>query len=193
MASKGAYPITCYVVTGPAWKAWGTYGMMQPQPPGFSDLKAVGYGLLAKTRHLDSRDLVVYYCPGRDRDAWPASNIFDRINGWGTDDEGYALSYTSCYNLRGFRFDMSKEWRFPRKRQAIAADMFINYPRAVEAHGNGLNVGFSDGSVIFVLGTTQMSEFGIPFFTQLQVWQPSAASNIQEIHHHQAYNFFDTQ
>jgi prepilin-type processing-associated H-X9-DG protein len=70
--------------------------------------------------------------------------------------------------------------------------MFINHYHAVQAHGDGLNVGYTDGSAQFLSGDLRYEETRT-FFEALFDWQPAPTNPISPAHHIEAFEFFDTK
>lgn len=190
--NRGMYPKTSHWTTENAWSSWGTYGTISNDPPPSGPLKPVGFGLLTKNRYTDSQSFMLWYCPSRPQDLWPAVRLFEERSTWAVDVDGDTFPWSTCYNLRGWEKTQSN-WRQVPKRRAITADMFLNYPLAVEPHRVGLNVGYSDGSAIFVRGDATVPEAGMTLFDALKAWQPSRYNPIQVFQHHMIYRMFDNQ
>ena len=188
----GRYPRT----SGPdtiesCWSSWGTYGCVTNWNTGGKTI-AVGYGLLLKHGYLHSEEQL--YCPGRQKESWPASNIFVFPEEAATDDDGDRFPWSTCYNLRGWEApETQKDWRMSgRGRRAIVADHFSNYWAGIGAHQIGMNVGYSDGSAFSISGNAHF-DADSTLFEALKDASFSPYNPISTFDHHKIYRCFDVQ
>lgn len=159
---KGAYPT---LMGTDAIRTWGSYSTAiaadNPQ----------GHGLLWKMGYIPS--WTALYCPSRDRNTWPAQNLFNNGSAYKFGDYPKA----SCYNLRGWALESDggkgiSEWRVPNQpRYAIVSDLVFAWGTAESAHIQGLNVGYADASAKFVRFDTPWPGTGYTFLTRLKAWK----------------------
>ncbi|OHB53509.1 MAG: hypothetical protein A2Y12_18020 [Planctomycetes bacterium GWF2_42_9] len=192
IANNNNYP---YLLEAQDWsKSWGTYAMAYQLKSGDPYIP-MGLGLLIKYSYLGS-DPKFYLCAGRDMKKWPANYLFDKASGWVKDSSGKEYPRSSCFNLRGWQTSAT-EWK-NLKSMAVTADIFLNYPYAIEAHNKmGLNVGFSDGSVKFINGNEKLttSNSTKTIFQWLDAWDgvnSKRDSTISAAQHQIIYKYFDT-
>ena len=171
------------------WSSWGTYGCVTSWNTGGKKLP-VGYGLLLKHQYVPS--VMQLHCPGRGK-AWPGQDIFAYPDEAIADHDGELYPWRVSYNLRGWQ-GHQKYWCTPSLgRIAVNADMILNIRTAVDAHqGNGINVGYSDGSAVFIPGDTDFNA-DHSFFDYVELYPTSGNTFSFPARHHQYYRFYDRQ
>lgn len=182
--NDGRYPT---LIGTDAIRSWGSYATA------LSSTEPRGHGMLFEGGYLPSWSLL--YCPGRDPSVWPALYVL-------SGNPSHMLGKyprASCYNLRGWTpvedgGEGPGSWRVPpRGRRALVADVFMRWDVAQAAHDLGINVGFTDGSVILVPFRTQWPNTDRTFLDQLRLWRPGLDGNLTPPQHRQAYLFLDDQ
>ncbi len=130
--------------------SWGSYATK------YSDTSEwIGFGLMVDQQFIPSWKSLL--CPGRGNAEWPNTKVIAYMTGATTTApsvsyvfHGYALNSSDHVK------EQMSQWRRNDAAGTIAltSDIFANYYQTVRSHENGLNVGRTDGSGVFLTDKT---------------------------------------
>ncbi|MAE64603.1 MAG: hypothetical protein CMJ18_10080 [Phycisphaeraceae bacterium] len=208
--SDGRFPLTLPADSGfGCWQDWCTYGTAHAGTTGANCLdqsntgcEAVSYGKLLAEGIVTAESLL---CPGRAFEDWPAEDVYRFLddpmvpNGDGPAwAHGVPLPWRVTYMMRGWLLSQHENWRLepsspPRVDPtfAISSDFLLTANNARAAHDVGVNVGYSDGSAIFMDGIDRPAALGLPLFELFEGLAGSPSGNAGSAAHRLAYEYFD--